>query len=64
MTSPRDDYEGAADAVVTFLTSDPALDDTACRYRIDHMGMSFEEETNEALARHRQQKRHDTAPGT
>jgi len=48
--------------LVEFLTSDPALDDTACRYRIAHMGMSFEEETNEALARHRKQKRHDAAP--
>ncbi len=63
-THPRDDYERAADAVVTFLTSDPALDDTARRYRVDHMGMSFEEETNEALARHRERKWRDTAPGT
>ncbi len=53
---PRDDYEGAADAVEKFLRNLPALAETALLYRMDHMGMSFEEETQEALERARQKK--------
>ncbi len=53
---PRDDYEGAANAVERFLRNLPGLAETALLYRMEHMGMSFEEETQEALDRARRKK--------
>ncbi len=52
----RDDYEGAADAVEKFLRNLPGLAETALLYRMEHMGMSFKEETQEALDRARRKK--------
>jgi hypothetical protein len=47
------DWEGAADAVEKFLRSQPGMKDTALLYRMDHMGWTREEETQEALERAR-----------
>ncbi len=52
----RDDYEGAAEAVVKFLLADPALKDTRCVYRIANMGKSFQQETDALLERARRGK--------
>jgi hypothetical protein len=53
---PRDDYEGAAEAIEKFLRSGPGLADTRLLYRMDHMGWTFEQETREALERARKSK--------
>ncbi len=53
---PRDDYEGAAEAVEQFLRNMPGLAETALLYRMNHMGWSFEQETREALERAKRKK--------
>jgi len=37
-THARNDFEGAAKAVLKFILTNHAFDDTALRYRIDHIG--------------------------
>jgi hypothetical protein len=51
---PRDDWEGAAEAVGKFLHGLPELTGTALLYRMDHMGWTGEQEIEEKLkcARH------------
>jgi hypothetical protein len=50
-THPRDDIEGMADAVLKFILDGYAFGGTTLRYRIDHMGMTFQQETQEVLDR-------------
>ena len=50
---PRDDFEGAADAIEKFIRDDPGLADTRLLYRMDHIGWTGEQETEEILARGR-----------
>jgi hypothetical protein len=52
---PRDDYEGAADAIEKFLRNTPVLAASRLLYRMDHMGWTFEQETQEALERARRE---------
>jgi hypothetical protein len=54
---PRDDYEGAADAIEKFLRNTPGLAATRLLYRMDHMGWTFEQETQEALERARRKNK-------
>jgi hypothetical protein len=49
-----DDYEGAADAIGKFLRDIPGLEDTRLLYRMNHMGWTFRQETEELLERGRQ----------
>jgi hypothetical protein len=56
---PRDDYEGTADAVEQFLRKMPALAETALIYRMNHMGWTFEQETQEALEQARRKEESD-----
>jgi hypothetical protein len=48
-----DDYEGAADAIEKFLRDIPGLGDTRLLYRMNHMGWTFWQETEEILERGR-----------
>lgn len=50
---PRDDFEGAADAIEKFLRHIPGLGDTRLLYRMDHMGWTGEQEIGEILQRGR-----------
>jgi hypothetical protein len=50
---PSDDYEGAADAIEKFLRDIPGLGDTRLLYRMNHMGWTFWQETEEILERAR-----------
>jgi hypothetical protein len=50
---PSDDYEGAADAIEKFLRDIPGLEGTRLLYRMDHMGWTFQQETEEILERGR-----------
>lgn len=50
---PSDDYEGAADAIEKFLRDIPGLGDTRLLYRMNHMGWTFRQETEEILERAR-----------
>lgn len=54
---PRDDYEGAADAIEKFLRDIQGLADTRLLYRMNHMGWTFEQEGEEILERGRQARR-------
>jgi hypothetical protein len=60
---PVGDYEGAAEAIVKFLRGVPALAGSALIYRMDHMGMSWAEETQEALDRARAKQEAGGEPG-
>lgn len=50
---PIDDYEGAAEAIEKTLRSLPALADTGLLYRMNHIGWTWAQESEEALERAR-----------
>jgi hypothetical protein len=50
---PRDDFEGAADAIEKFLRDIPGLADTRLLYRMNHMGWTWRQEEDEILERGR-----------
>lgn len=50
-TYPGGDFEGAAEAIEAFLRALPGMAGTELLYRMDHIGMTWRQETEEALAR-------------
>jgi hypothetical protein len=50
---PRGDYDGAAQAIDKTLRSLPALEDTRLLYRMNHIGWTWAQESDEALERAR-----------
>ena len=50
-THPIGDFDGAAQAVEEFLRATPGLAGTELLHRMNHMGMTFQQETDEILAR-------------
>ena len=63
-THPVSDHEGAADAIEAMLRGLPGLAGTPLRYRMDHMGQTFEQEDQESLeaARAKNAARRDSRP--
>jgi hypothetical protein len=54
---PVKDYEGAAEAIEEMLRSIPSLAETALLWRMDFMGLSFEQESQARLERLRARKK-------
>ena len=50
-THPIGDFDGAAQAVEEFLRAQPGLAGTELLHRMNRMGMTFQQETEEILAR-------------